>query len=93
MSAFEKDIFTGACANCRKIGARPATLGFGTLFLIALIVALAMSSSMSGVTSSVRELGREVDELKKVVDQQTAEIHTLRAALEQSTSRGGSLAR
>ena len=88
VSAFEKDIFTGACASCRKIGARPATLGFGTLFLIALIVAMAMSSSMSGVTRSVGELGREVSELKKVVDQQTTEIRILRAALERSASHG-----
>ena len=65
MSAFEKNIFTRTCANCRKIGARPATLEFETLFLIALIVAFAMSSSMSGVTSSVGELRREVDEVKK----------------------------
>lgn len=93
MSAFEKNIFAATCANCRKCGTRPATLVFKTLFLFALILALAMSSSMSGVTSSVGELGQQVDELKKVVDQQTSEIRTLRAALEPSPSRRASPAR
>jgi len=33
VSLFERDIVTGTCRECRSAGARPATLGCGTLIL------------------------------------------------------------
>jgi hypothetical protein len=60
-----------------------ATLGCGTLILIALIVAIFSHPGVGDVEREVRNLRSEVGELKKSVDAQSAEIKALRAKLEQ----------
>jgi type II secretory pathway component PulM len=58
------------------------TLGCGTLLLIALIVSLFSHPGVSGVESQLSDLRSEVRELKKAIDDQSAEIKTLRTKLE-----------
>jgi hypothetical protein len=55
-----------------------ATLGCGTLILIALIVMFFSSPGMKDLESEVHGLRGEVGELKKTVETQTVEIQALR---------------
>jgi len=84
VSLFDRDIITGACRECRKIGARPATLGCGTLILIGIVVALATQSGVDRVERRLANLEHSVDSLKAEVAQQTAEIRQLRKTIEES---------
>ena len=59
-----------------------ATLGCGTLILIAVIVALFSHPGVGGLEREVRDLRSEVRELKKAVDAQSDEIKSLRQKLE-----------
>lgn len=88
VSFWERDLFTGACPRCRSTGARPATLGCGTLLAIGLVVALfsrpgfgELESRMSGVQSAV-------EDLKKTSAAQTSEIRELRKTVEELRKGG-----
>lgn len=59
-----------------------ATLGCGTLILIAVIVALFSHPGVSDLEREVRNLRSDVGELKKAVEAQSAEIKALRTKLE-----------
>lgn len=85
VSFFERDLITGTCPSCRRIGARPATLGCGTLLLIALLVWMVVSSKVNRVQEEVTQVRSEVAELKRAVEQETAEVRALREAIEAST--------
>jgi Sec-independent protein translocase protein TatA len=58
-----------------------ATLGCGTLILIALIVLIFSGPGVSNLASDVRSLHSEVGDLKKAVEDQTQEIKRLREEL------------
>ena len=60
-----------------------ATLGCGTLILIALIVLFFSRPGISDLERDVRALRSEVAELKKAVDSQTNEMKRLNEKLEQ----------
>jgi hypothetical protein len=59
-----------------------ATLGCGTLILIAVIVALFSHPGVGDLEREVRNLRSDVGELKKAVEAQSAEIKALRTKLE-----------
>jgi len=58
-----------------------ATLGCGTLILIALIVMIFGGSDTKKVEREVKELRTEVGALKKTIERQTDEIEALREKL------------
>ena len=58
VSVFERDVFTGVCRTCQRIGARPVGLGCGTLILIAIIVGLVTNSIRNDVAATKRELSQ-----------------------------------
>ena len=79
------DIITGACEECQKAGARPASLGCGTLIVIAIIIGIVTS----GIRSDVSEMERGLSDIESAVErleeansQQLEEIRALREALE-----------
>jgi len=85
VSAFERDLFTGVCRTCRRVGARPASLGFGTLILIAIAVALvtnSMRDNVADIERDVSELRAAVERLERASALQLDEIRTLRQELE-----------
>ena len=55
-----------------------ATLGCGTLILIALIVMIFSGSDTKKVEREVKELRSEIGALKKTIEEQTDEIQALR---------------
>ena len=55
-----------------------ATLGCGTLILIALIVMIFSGGGTKDLEREVKDLKTEVGALKKAVESQTDEIHALR---------------
>jgi hypothetical protein len=59
-----------------------ATLGCGTLILIALIVMIFSRPGLSDLEQNVRSLRSEVAELKKAVESQTGEIRRLHERLD-----------
>jgi hypothetical protein len=77
------DLFTGACPRCRATGARPGTIGCGTLLLIGLVVAIFSRPGLDELQSRVSEMRSAVQELKKALDDQTGEIRELRKAVEE----------
>jgi hypothetical protein len=83
MSFWDRDLFTGACPRCRAAGARPGTLGCGTLLLIGLVVAIFSRPGLDELQSRVSEMRSAIQELKKVSDAQTGEIRELRKAVEE----------
>ncbi len=87
-SLWSRDLFTGACPKCQAGGTRPATLGCGTLILIALIVLLFSRPGMSNLESRVSDLRSSVEELKKVSETQTNEIRELRKVVEEQRKGG-----
>ncbi|HEV7517340.1 MAG TPA: hypothetical protein VGR07_13645 [Thermoanaerobaculia bacterium] len=89
MSFWQRDLFTGACPRCRASGARPATLGCGTLLLIGLVVLFFIRPDISDLESKVSHLQSSVAELKKASDAQTCEIRELRRAIEELRKGGG----
>lgn len=85
VSPFQKDIFTGACRRCQRAGARPASLGCGTLILIAIIVGWVTGS----MRTDIREMSRDLSDLEEAVERleetnaaQLEEIRELREILE-----------
>ncbi|MBT8397405.1 MAG: hypothetical protein HKO65_15705 [Gemmatimonadetes bacterium] len=85
VSPFQRDIFTGACRRCQRAGARPASLGCGTLLLIALIVGWVTGS----MRSDIRDMSRDLSDLEDAVERleeasaaQLEEIRELSEALE-----------
>ena len=56
-----------------------ATLGCGTLILIALIVMIFSGGGTKDLEREVKDLKTEVGALRKAVESQTDEIHALRA--------------
>ena len=82
-------MFTGACPACRATGARPATLGCGTLLLIGLVVLFFSRPGLSDLETKVSHLQSSVDELKKASDAQTGEIRELRRSVEEMRKGGG----
>jgi hypothetical protein len=73
----------GACPKCRATGARPATLGCGTLFLIGLVVAIFSRPGLGDLESNLGRLRVSVEELKKASDTQTNEIRELRKVIDE----------
>ena len=86
-SFWERDLFTWVCPRCRSAGARPASLGCGTLIVIAFIVAMFSRPGLSELEGRVSHLQSSVEELRKASDVQTNEIRELRKTVEQL--RGG----
>jgi hypothetical protein len=80
---WSRDLFTGACPKCRATGARPATLGCGTLLLIGFIVALFSRPGLGDLESRVSSLQSSLEELKKSSEAQTNEIRELRKVIEE----------
>ena len=93
VSLFERDIVTGACRQCRSVGARPATLGCGTLILIGIVVAMFTQSGFNNLEHRVTRLEHAVDSLQALIVQQTNEIRQLRAILEPAKRPAGAKAR
>jgi hypothetical protein len=89
VSTWARDIFTGACPKCQRSGARPATLGCGTLFLIGLVVLFFSRPGIGHLESEVARLRSSVNESKQAVDSQTSEIRELRAKLERERAKDG----
>ena len=83
MSFLERDLISGACPSCRSAGARPATLGCGTLLLIGIVVAIFSRPQLGDLESQMSGLRSVVEELKKASDAQTSEIRELRKAIEE----------
>lgn len=82
---WDRDVFTGVCSQCRRVGARPATLGCGTLMLIALIVFVGTDNIRKNAAQTreeVRQLQTAVARLETAVTQQTTELRVLREALQ-----------
>ena len=72
LSLFQRD-FTG-CPRCRAAEARPATVGWGTLLLIWILL---------GFGSEGRELWSSVENLNKTSETQAKEIRELRIAVKE----------
>jgi hypothetical protein len=83
VSFWGRDILTRACPRCRAVGARPGTLGCGTLLLVGLIVAIFSRPGLDELQSRVSELRSEIQELKKASEAQTGEIRELRKAIDE----------
>jgi hypothetical protein len=84
VSWFQRDIVTGACRQCQRAGARPASLGCGTLILIAIVVALvtnSMSRDVSAMHRDMSDLQAAVERLERTSAQQLEEIRALRETL------------
>ncbi len=56
VSIWTRDLFTGACPKCLAGGTRPASLGCGTLILIALIVLIFSRPGIGDLESRVDHL-------------------------------------
>lgn len=82
VSPFERDMFTGACRACQRLGARPASLGCGTILLIAIAVWFLMRAAFNDVEHRQTRLQQSVDSLRAEMAQQTTEIRQLRQATE-----------
>ena len=85
MSFLQRDVLTGACRQCERAGARPASLGCGTLILIAIVVGLVTNSIRNDVSAMHRdmsELEAAVERLERTSTQQLEEIRAVREALE-----------
>ena len=78
-----------ACSRCRASGARPATLGCGTLFLIGIVVAVFSRGGTGDMGREVRGLQSEVGDLKKAVEAQSSEIRKLRDRLPPPPAKAG----
>ena len=87
VSFFERDLFTGVCATCRRVGARPATLGCGTLIIIAIIVAMFSQSGANDVERRLRNMEQSIESLSQQMSQQSTDIRALRAEID-SLRRG-----
>lgn len=87
VSFFERDLFTGVCADCRRVGARPATLGCGTLIIIAIIVAIVSNSAVDDVEQRLRTIEQSIQTLSAQMSEQSADIRALRAEVD-SLRRG-----
>lgn len=87
VSIWSRDLFTGACPKCQAGGARPASLGCGTLILIALIVLIFSRGGTHDIEVEVRGLRSDVGELKKAVEAQTGQIKTLQDKLEKAKGK------
>jgi Sec-independent protein translocase protein TatA len=61
-----------------------ATLGCGSLILIALIVIIFSKSGADELQKEIKSLGGEVKELKQSVENQSTQIKELRASLEKA---------
>lgn len=83
-SLFERDLITGACRACQRIGARPVSLGCGTLILIAIIVGIVSNAGFDRIEDRLSAMEQTIDSLQVQVTEQTAEIGLLRTALEES---------
>jgi hypothetical protein len=88
VSFWARDVFTGACSKCRAAGARPATLGCGTLLLIGIVVAI-FSPGFGGLEARVIRIQSSLDELKKSSDAQSSEIRELRKVIEEQRKDAG----
>jgi hypothetical protein len=64
-----------------------ATLGCGTLILIALIVALFSHPGIGDLEREVRNLRSDVGELKKSIDAQSAEIKARRDGIQKGKGK------
>ena len=84
VSWFDRDIITGVCGTCRKIGARPATLGCGTLLLIGIVVAIFSQSGFNNLEQRVARLETSIEQLKTEITRQTEAIRELRRAIDES---------
>jgi hypothetical protein len=89
VSFWGRDVFTGACPRCRAAGARPATIGCGTLLLIGLVVAIFSRPGLDELASRVSGMRSAVEDLKKASDAQTGEIRELRKAVEELRKGAG----
>jgi hypothetical protein len=83
MTFWDRDLFTGACPICRAGGARPATLGCGTLLLVGLVVAVFSRPGVDQLQSQVSELHSAIEELQKASEAQTGEVRELRKVIEE----------
>jgi hypothetical protein len=88
VSFWSRDVITGACPKCRASGARPATLGCGTLLLIGIVVAIFSRPGLGDMESRVSRLQSSVEELKQSSDTQTNEIRELRKVIEEQRKGG-----
>jgi hypothetical protein len=93
VSLLDRDIFTGACRECRGVGARPATLGCGTLVLIGIVVAMVTTSGFNNIEQRLTRLQHAVDSLQKEIAHQTADIRALRTQLSPAAKPPGAKAR
>ena len=90
VSIFERDFFTGVCRTCQRVGARPASLGCGTLILIAIVVGLVTNSIRNDVAETKREVSRlqaAVERLERASAQQLEEIRRLRQDVQERGPR------
>jgi hypothetical protein len=85
VSVFQRDFITGACRECRRAGARPASLGCGTLILIAIIVGFVTESirrDVSEMNRDIAALAAAIERLEETSAEQLEEMRALREALE-----------
>jgi len=83
VSFWSRDVFTGACPKCRATGARPASLGCGTLLAIGIVVATFSRPGLGDLESRVGRIQSAVEELKEASHAQTNEIRELRKVIEE----------
>ena len=85
VSVWQRDLFSGTCPKCQAVSTRPAaqpaSLGCGTLVLIAIIVAVFSGRGTGDLEREVRDLRTEVGDLKKAIDGQSSELRQLRDRL------------
>jgi len=77
ISILQRDLFTGACRQCVRTGARPASLGLGTLILIAIIVGFvtaSMRNDISAMSQDISELQATVERVERMSAEQLDEI-------------------
>ena len=79
-SIWRKDLFTGLCPRCRG-GPTPVSLGWQTLIIIGIIVAV-FSSGNEDLESEISSLRKLVHLLKEAVDSQTNEIQELHSKID-----------
>ena len=89
VSLWSRDLFTGACPKCVAGGVRPASLGCGTLILIALIVLIFSRTGIGQLETEVSRLQMSVEELKKASEVQTTAIRDLRLVVEEQRKGAG----
>lgn len=75
------------CPRCQAAAAPQATVGWGTLLTIGIVVSVFLRSDLQDLSSRLSGMRSSFDEFKKASDSQTNEIRDLRKAVEDTVNR------